>query len=292
MKRVEFRNPWKYAIQQMARKMEIRRYAENTQRVYLSLFRDFARYHNELNPETISREQVITWVNYLVKQRNASRSYQNQTINAIKFYYEHVLLREKEFYDLDRPRKEKRLPTVLTRQEVKSLISHIGNLKHRCIIELIYSSGLRIGELLKLRLEDIDSERMLVKIRSAKGFKDRYTILSAQLLPKLREYYMVYGPKEYLFEGQNGGMYSAKSVQNIVRRTAQLSGIKKKVTTHTLRHSFATHLVDNGTNLRHIQTLLGHNSSRTTEIYTHVSNMDLKNIQSPLDSLDSKGDLT
>ncbi len=271
--------------------MVLRRYADNTRRVYISLFRDFANNHRDQDPESIDKSDITNWLNFIVKQRNASRSYQNQMINSIKFYYEHVLDRDRETYQLERPRKERKLPTVLTQDEVRRMLSTIKNRKHRCIIKLIYSAGLRMGELLDMKIEDIDSSNMMIKIRYGKGFKDRFSILSQDLLNELREYWKEYRPKEWLFEGQNGGPYSQTSVQTIIIRAARAANIKKRVTAHTLRHSFATHLVENGTNLRHIQILLGHNSSKTTEIYTHISNVDLRKVRSPLDNLESKDDL-
>jgi len=278
---------WDMAIRRISRKLDLKRYSENTKRIYLTQFKYFANYFGLENPDDLTRTQITHWINHLVKHRKVSGSYQNQTINAIKFYYEHVLGRDRTLYDLDRPRKEKKLPIVLTKREVQLIFNCVSNLKHTCILELLYSSGLRLGELLNLRIEDIDSENMLIRVRGGKGLKDRYTILSRQLLETLRRYYKTYKPEDWLFEGKDGGQYSSTSVQHIVKRASKAAGIKKNVSPHTFRHSFATHLVDNGTNLRHIQTLLGHNSSKTTEIYTHVSNVDLRNIASPLDNLHS-----
>ena len=201
------------------------------------------------------------------------------------FYYEQVLGGKRKFYFLDRPKKEKRLPVVLSEPEVVRIFAQMENLKHKCLLMLIYSAGLRIGEALNLKVADIDSARGQVSIRGAKGNKDRMSLLSASLLPLLRDYYQQYQPKKYLFEGMGVGKYSARSAQAVLKRAVQKAKIQKKVTLHTLRHSFATHLLENGTDLRYIQTLLGHNSSRTTEIYTHVSTKALRDIRSPLDKL-------
>jgi site-specific recombinase XerD len=165
------------------------------------------------------------------------------------------------------------------------MIDVVENRKHLCIIKMLYGAGLRLGELLNLKLSDINSENMLIYIRKAKGNKDRVVMLSSDLLIDLREYFIIYKPKEYLFEGQNGGTYSERSVQNVVKNVASRAGIKKKVTPHTLRHSFATHLIEAGTDIRFIQQLLGHQSIKTTEIYTHITDISKLKIKSPLDLL-------
>jgi len=187
------------------------------------------------------------------------------------------------YYELERPRKKKTLPIVLSKDEVKRMISTTKNLKHKCIISTLYSAGLRRSELLNLELGDIDSERMVIHIKDAKGNKDRYTLLSATLLEDLRVYFKQYRPKKYLFEGVGGIPYSTSSVSTIVKRAAKKVKIAKTVTPHTLRHSFATHLLESGTDLRYIQLLLGHNSTKTTEIYTHVSTTNFNSIKNPLD---------
>jgi integrase/recombinase XerD len=179
--------------------------------------------------------------------------------------------REKEHYDIKRPRKEKRLPTVLSIDEITRLFDATTNIKHRCILMEIYSGGLRRNELINLHPKDIDYYRKLIKIRGSKGNKDRYTILSEKLLTLLKEYYKQYRPDEWLFEGQTGGRYSATSIEKIFREAVSKAGIRKYVTPHSLRHSCATHLLEQGISLRYIQEILGHSSSKTTEIYTHVA---------------------
>ena len=221
---------------------------------------------------------------HAIQLRNISVSQQNQRINAIKFYYEKVLNRKKEYYRISRPRKESKLPTVLTKEEVNSLIQMTKNLKHRCILMTIYSGGLRRSELINLKVTDIDSQRMLIKVCGAKGKKDRYTLLSERLLSELRKYYKVYLPRQWLFEGQEGGPYSATSIERIFRDAVGRAGIKKYVTPHSLRHSFATHLLEQGTNLRYFQELLGHSSTKTTQIYTRVASNSLMKIRNPLDN--------
>ncbi|HKI79736.1 MAG TPA: tyrosine-type recombinase/integrase [Ignavibacteriaceae bacterium] len=172
---------------------------------------------------------------------------------------------------------------ILGKNEVKRILNSSNNVKHKCILMLIYSAGLRRSELIGLKISDIDSERMVINICGAKGKKDRISLLSKNTLMLLRDYYKEYKPQTFLFEGQNGRKYSATSVANILKRAAKKAGIQKKVTPHMLRHSFATHLLEQGTDLRYIQELLGHNSSKTTEIYTHISKKAIDNIQNPID---------
>ncbi len=213
-------------------------------------------------------------------------SYQNQSINAIKFYYEQVLGRPVRTYYIQRPKKPKVLPNVLSEEEIQLILNKMDNLKHKCIISLAYSAGLRLGEVINLKLLDIDSKRNYIIVRQGKGKKDRYSLLSARVLELLRIYFKAYQPKEFLFEGQFGGPYSATSIHNILKAAVEKAGIKKRVTVHTLRHSFATHLLERGTDIRYIQELLGHQSSRTTEIYTHMTQKGLGKIKSPLDNLE------
>jgi site-specific recombinase XerD len=219
-------------------------------------------------------------------ERKVSSSYQNQSINAIKFYFERILGGQRKFYFLDRPRKERTLPTVLNIDEITRLIQSIDNLKHKTIVMLAYSSGLRLSELVNIKLTDIDRERMQIKVIQSKGKKDRYTKLSNRFLIVLDSYLDRYKPREWLFEGFGSRNYSTRSIQHIVKLAAEKAGIKKHISVHTLRHSFATHLLENGTDLRYIQSMLGHDSSKTTEIYTHVTTKGFDQIISPLDNLE------
>jgi site-specific recombinase XerD len=187
------------------------------------------------------------------------------------------------FYDLERPIKEQKLPKVISKKEVLAIIKNTANIKHKCIVELLYSAGLRRGELLNLKLTDIDSERMVIRIEGAKGNKDRYSILSINVLEDLRTYFKQWRPQKYLFEGPGGTPYTGTSVEKIVKSSARRAGIYKPVSPHMLRHSFATHLLENGTDLRNIQVLLGHNSLKTTEIYAHVATNAFDNIKNLLD---------
>ncbi|HZK06652.1 MAG TPA: site-specific integrase [Bacteroidales bacterium] len=260
-----------------------KRYAENTKAIYQNYFADFIRRFDGRDLQEVTKEEINGYILELIREKKISSSQQNQRINAIKFYYEKVLGRQKEYYDIERPRQEKRLPSVLSKTEVIKIIAVLENLKHRAIISTIYSAGLRRSEVVRLKPEHIDSDRMLIKICGAKGKKDRYTLLSQKLLVLLREYFREYKPGEWLFEGQTGGMYSVESIASILFWAVQKSGIKKHVTPHKLRHSFATHLLEQGVDLRYIQELLGHASSKTTEIYTYVSKKELGKIVNPLD---------
>jgi site-specific recombinase XerD len=263
-------------------KLEIKRYANNTVRTYVSCFERFINYYPSKAIDDLNENDVRHYILTLV-QKNWSNSYINQSINSIKFYYENVLGMPNRFYKVERPRKEKKLPIILSPSEAKLIIEATNNIKHRCIVSLLYSAGLRRGEVLNLKPADIDSERMLIKVNDAKGKKDRLTLLAQSTLIDLRTYYKTYRPGKYLFEGQKNVKYSAASIGMIITNAVAKTRIKKHVTAHTLRHSFATHLLENGTDLRYIQLLLGHSSTKTTEIYTHVASNQFISIKNPLD---------
>ncbi|MGJ5643550.1 site-specific tyrosine recombinase/integron integrase [Formosa sp. S-31] len=273
---------YKFCPENYLQKLELKKYANNTVKTYVSCFECFINYYNKQDINHLDENDIRNYLEFLVKT-NRSDSYINQAVNSIKFYYETVLGLPNRFYSIERPRKSIKLPTVLSKDDVFSIISCANNLKHKCIIALLYSAGLRRSELLNLKLTDIESNRMLIKVRDAKGNKDRYTILSKKMLKDLREYYRQYRPKNYLFEGQTKEQYSANSVGKVVSNTAKQAGIKIPVSSHTLRHSFATHLLEAGTDIRYIQLLLGHNSTKTTEIYTHVAKNSFSAIKNPLD---------
>jgi site-specific recombinase XerD len=263
-------------------KLELKKYATNTVKNYVNCFETFINHYRNQDLLTLNEQDIKAYLQKLI-QEERSNSYINQAINAIKFYYEIVLDMPNRFYAIERPRKEKKLPKVLSKEEVFAMIDCAHNIKHKCIISLLYSAGLRRNELLHLKIEDIDSKRMLIHIREAKGNSERYTLLSKKLLSDLRVYYRQWKPSHYLFEGPTRNKYSPTSVIKIVKRAAHESGIRKKVSPHMLRHSFATHLLENGTDLRYIQSLLGHKSSKTTEIYTHVAINTFSTIKNPLD---------
>lgn len=263
-------------------KLELKRYANNTVKTYVNCFEKFINAHEETDYMGINEIQIRAYLQKLI-QAGHSNSYVNQMINSIKFYYEIVKGMPNRFYTIERPIKEHTLPKVLSKQEIKDILDATSNIKHKCILGLLYSSGLRIGELLNLKLEDIDSKRMLVNVKQGKGNRDRLTLLSEKILVQLREYYKMEKPKNWLFESPDGKKYSSTSVQAILKKSAATAGIKKRVHPHMLRHSFATHLLENGTDLRYIQNLLGHKSTRTTEVYTHVATNTFKLIKNPLD---------
>jgi integrase/recombinase XerD len=263
-------------------------YSKATQQNYVAQFSAFL---NWLHPKThtdYTYDDVHRYLLYLIEKRKASLSLQNQAINAIKFYNERVNKQERVTYYIERPRRAMKLPLVLSEEEVAALIQETTNTKHRFIIILLYSSGLRISELLALRKTDIDIRRQVVHVHGGKGGKDRITVLAKAAVQTLAEYFSEYTPSEYLLEGPDGKAYSSRSVNHMLKRSALRAGIEKNISAHTLRHSFATHLLENGTDLRYIQSLLGHESSRTTERYAHVTSTGFRRIISPLDHIYQK----
>ena len=263
-------------------KLELRRYAESTVRNYVSSFEAFINHYPDTDPIDLNEMDVRMYLQKLIQQ-GKSNSQVNLSINSIKFFYEIVHGMPNRFYSIERPRKEKQLPEVLSKEEVIRIIDNNNNIKHKCIVGLLYSSGLRRSELLNLTVTDIDSKRMVVIVKNGKGKKDRHSILSPSILKDLKSYYREFRPSKFLFESPKGDKYSSSSVLSIVDSAAKKAGITRKVTPHMLRHSFATHLLENGTDIRHIQILLGHSSTKTTEIYTHVANrsfMDIKDLLS------------
>ena len=265
--------------------LETKRYSLNTARTYITQFTEFINHFPGKPLREIDELDIRSYSRYIV-QRGKSSSLQNQAINAIKFYYEQVLNMPQRFYDIERPRKEQKLPDVLSKEEVKAMINVTENLKHKAILITLYSCGLRLSEILELKLTDLKRDRNLLLVRQGKGKKDRHTVLGLKTIGLLDKYIGVYKPKEFVFEGQDGDRYSAKSVQNIVKHSAAKAGIVQAVSPHTLRHSFATHSLEGGTDLRYIQVALGHSSPKTTEIYAHVSTKSLSGIASPLENLD------
>lgn len=266
-------------------KLKELRYSVNTIKTYTGLFEEFINHYNAIETQDIGESMITDFLRYLVIERKVSSSYQNQAINAVKFYYERVLGGQRKIYLVDRPREEKTLPTVLNEKEITELLNVTINIKHKTILMLCYSAGLRLSELTNVKLKDIDSGRMQIRIEQAKGNKDRYSILSTNLLVVLKKYINDYNPKIWLFEGAGGVQYSKRTIQLIMQASVKKAGIIKKVSVHSLRHSFATHLLEGGTDLRYIQSLLGHSSSKTTEIYTHITTKGFDQIKSPLDKL-------
>jgi site-specific recombinase XerD len=249
------------SVDKLRQHLVLRKYSPHTIRTYLSVWKQFLSHFPETDPQTLNKENIQNYLYTLRKQNNLSASRQNQILNAIKAYYELVLGRPRSYYDIERPKRQKKLPKVMSMAEVKAVINAPANLKHKTILYTIYSAGLRSSEVLNLKVQDIHSDDGYILIRNAKGQKDRQTVLSPRLLKLLRKYVAQYRPKDYLFEGQKGGRYSPSSVRNIFKRALKKARVQRKLSLHSLRHSFATHLLENGTNLRHIQVLLGHNSS-------------------------------
>lgn len=276
----------KEAIQTFIRYLNSKRYSPNTIKVYSDSLSTFFRYFSMKDITDISNDDLIDFNNNYILKNNFSSSFQNQVVNAVKIYFSAIQQKKIDVELIHRPRREKVLPNVLSKEEVKAILDAHVNIKHKMMLSLIYSCGLRCGELLALHPVHIDSKRNIVLLKCAKGKKDRIVPLSPLILKMLREYYKIYKPKTYLFEGQNMGIpYDARSLQLILKQALQKTGITKPVTLHWLRHSYATHLLESGTDLRYIQELLGHSSSKTTEIYTHVSTKSIQQIKSPYDDL-------
>ena len=269
----------------LEQQLRLQRYSYNTIKAYKNFFIQFLAFYPDSDPKALKKEDIMRFLLESSGKKNWSDSTQNQAVNAVKFYYEKVLGQERTFYDL-RPRKSQKLPNVFSEEEVASLFSVIQNLKHKSILMLIYSAGLRIGESIRLRKEDIHFDRRSIFIKGGKGKKDRYTILSDKMIVILRNYLAAYTPAYWLFEGQDGGQYSKSSIQKVFRRAVSKAKVNPYSTVHTLRHSFATHLLERGMDLRYIQELLGHSSSETTQIYTHITRKAKQKFVSPLDHLE------
>ncbi len=268
----------------LAKEMKLRNYSHKTLKAYKSCLRSFIKYFSPKHPKELSAEDIRTYLLYLIEHEKLASSTVNQVFNALRFLYVELYKMPFTIQDIPRPQKEQKLPKVLSQEEVLKIFSRVDNLKHKTLLMLIYSAGLRVGESVRLKISDIDGERKMIHLRSAKGKKDRYTLLSDATLNSLREYYKKYKPKDFLFEGQGEREHlSERSIQNVFVKAVKEAGIRKPISLHGLRHSFATHLLENGVDLRYIQELLGHNSSKTTEIYTHVSKKSLAKIVNPLD---------
>lgn len=283
----EITNPKKRQQLDLFRKwMEQKRYSVQTISTYISLVESFLHFFDAKQDRDITNEDVVRFNHEYILKRNYSIVYQRQMVSALKLYFGRISDCQIQVDSLDRPRKERKLPQILSKEEVSEIIKNTNNLKHEVILCTIYSCGLRISELIKLKIADIDFDRKIVFIRDAKGRKDRTVGLALRLEGMLRDYLIRFKPKTYLVEGEEGKHYSASSSRKILKRACLKAGISKNITLHTLRHSYATHLLESGTNLRYIQALLGHSSSKTTEIYTHVSQKRCIDIKSPFDELE------
>ena len=269
----------------MEDKLVLCRYSYHTRKSYLAHFRAFLRHHPEQEPQTIGRLTIEQYLLHLIRTNDIARATQNQVINAIKFYYEQVLGLPKQHYQIKRPRKETKLPNVLSKSEVKRLLDATQNLKHRCMLSLTYSAGLRLSEAVNLQLSDVDADRRTLFVRAGKGQKDRYVSLGRVALTDLQNYQAQYKPRYWLFEGQFGDQYSKRSLQAVFNQAKERSKVNPTATFHSLRHSFATHCIENGYSTAIVKELLGHNSVRTTERYLHVAQHALEHFRSPLDDL-------
>lgn len=274
------------AILEFIEYLKSKRFSPNTIDTYNDALHIFLEYMSVKVIEDIDNYDVIRFNNDYILAKGLSASYQNQVVNAIKLFFDKLRNKKLNISDVHRPRAEKKLPNVLSKEEVKNILETPTNLKHRSMLSLIYACGLRRSELLNICLTDVNRHRMTLHIRQSKGKKDRIVPLSAKLLEMLTDYWKAYKPQKWLFEGQHAGeQYSEKSLESVLKQSVKKTGILKPVTLHWLRHSYATHLLENGTDLRYIQELLGHNSSKTTEIYTHVSTKSIEKIKSPFDDL-------
>jgi integrase/recombinase XerD len=267
--------------------MTHKRYSDSSIKSYLDATKSFLKFVSPKPWHEIGNQDMVDFVNDYVIKRNLSYAFQNQVINAVKIFFREVVHTQFDVDRFERPRTEHKLPNVLSKAEVKAILTVLINQKHRVMLSIIYACGLRRSELLNLKPGDIESSRGLLIIRQSKGKKDRVVPISEKTISMLRDYYKIYRPKTWLFEGQLAGeQYSEKSLQSVLKQAIRKANITKPVTLHWLRHSYATHLLENGTDLRFIQELLGHKSSKTTEIYTHVSTKSLQNIKSPFDDLE------
>lgn len=262
-----------------------KRYSKSTIVTYTYLVADFISFYCKKDLNTLITRNVEEYIENTFLRKNYSISTQRQFISALKLFILFYPNTNIKHLELTRPKKSRTLPTVLSQEEVLKIIQVTKNLKHRVIIALLYSSGLRISELTNLRLVNIDVKRLQIKIENGKGRKDRFVVLARTFLPLFKNYLITFKPKNYFVEGVNNKKYSESSIRKFLYRSTQLAPITKKVTPHTLRHSYATHLLENGVSLRYIQELLGHSKPETTMIYTHVSKKNLSQIQSPLDTI-------
>ena len=267
----------------MLQHMQLRNYSPRTIDCYLCSISCLAK-HYHCSPEQLSTEQIKAYLHHCIRDKHFSVSSINQLISALKILLVDILGKEWKIFNIPRPRNEKKLPVVFSRQEIVTLLNAVTNLKHKAIISLAYASGLRLNEVRMLKPEDIDSQRMQIRIVHGKGNKMRMVLLSATCLDLLRHYYKQYRPKIWLFEGlEPGHPIHPRTIEHQFHRYVSRAGIKKGVSFHSLRHSFATHLLEQGTNLRVIQQLLGHHSLKTTSVYLHLSNLDMSTLLSPLD---------
>ncbi len=265
--------------------LRLKAYSENTIRTYSIEFAQLLYILKNIPVYSLTTDRLQSYFLYCIQILKLSENQIHSRINAVKFYYEQVLKNDKLFFDIPRPKKPLQLPKSLNAKEIKRLFESTENIKHQLILKLCYGMGLRVSEIVNLKISDIDSHNMKVFIRRGKGKKDRYVNLPESILDDLRKYYKEYQPKEFLFEGQYGGAYALRSAQMVFKTAMRKAKIKKNIGIHGLRHSYATHLLEMGTDISLIQKLLGHNDIKTTQIYTHITDVSLNKVKSPLDNI-------
>lgn len=265
--------------------LEVKRYSINSIETYCNAFRQFLNHFKGQDVDGLTNSQIEQFINTQVTENKISISYQKQLVAAIKFWYHGVLAQNRQFDYLYPDRSEFKIPKIFSQQEIKKILDVCQNIKHKAILATIYSCGLRVSELTELKINEINSSTMTVTIRQGKGNRDRVVVLSDKLLLLLRDYFVQYKPKVYLFEGQSGGKYTERSVQMVLKKALVKANIKVDGSVHTLRHSYATHLIEQGTDIRFVQELLGHKNIKTTLIYTHLTDAAKRKIKSPLDNL-------
>lgn len=281
-----------HVIRNMKTQLVLKGYSERTIKTYLGEMNSFLSLIKMHHADDFDAERIKAYLFYCHTVLMLSEATIHSRMNALKFYYEQVIKKEKIFFDIPRPKKHLQLPKVISEEKIISGLLTIENIKHKTLLLLAYSSGLRVSEVVSLRVQDINSDRMQVSIVKGKGKKDRMVPLSKSILPLLRNYYKTYKPKFWMFEAQNSiDHYSVRSAQIIFKKAFKNLGLPSNCSFHSLRHSYATHLLENGTSLRYIQELLGHNDIKTTLRYTHVSKNAMENIESPLDKILRKHDL-
>lgn len=273
------------SLSKLVETLQLRAYSHSTITTYRNEFAQLLYILKDKNVDELDATQLRSYFLYCINSLKLSENTLHSRINAVKFYFEQVLKREKFFFEIPRPKKPSILPKVISTKDIKKLFEVTTNIKHNTMLKLCYGMGLRVSEIVALKIKDIDSERMQVFIERGKGKNDRYVNLPESILLQMREYFKEYKPKIYLFEGQYGGMYSVRSAQQVFKDALEKANINKAIGIHGLRHSYATHLMESGTDVMFIQKLLGHRDIKTTLRYVHVSKKEVKNIKSPLDSI-------
>jgi len=273
------------ALQLLIETLQLKAYSESTVRTYRNEFAQLLYVLKSVDVNTLDSAKLRSYFLYCTNTLKLSENTLHSRINAIKFYFEQVLHKEKLFFEIPRPKKPLQLPKTISARDIKKLFEVTQNVKHNLMLKICYGMGLRVSEVVNIKITDIDSNTMQVFIEKTKGKKDRYANLPESILEQLRAYYKLHKPQKYLFEGLQGEQYSIRSVQQVFKNAMKKAGINKVIGIHGLRHSFATHLLENGTDIKFIQELLGHNDIKTTMRYIHVSEQQLKNVKSPLDNL-------